>query len=60
MTEAEIEREVERKMDSLDRLLLSGEISQEHYGREVRALDMWAAHQYECGGTDWDYENESL
>ena len=40
--EDEIERKVERMMDHLDRLLLSGQMSQDSYDKAVRVLDIWA------------------
>lgn len=38
MTEDEIERSVERKMDILDRRLLKGELTQEEYNIQVKNL----------------------
>lgn len=46
MTEDQIERRVESRMNSLDRQLMSGSLSQKDYEREVKALDQWAADQY--------------
>jgi hypothetical protein len=45
MTEEQIERAVERKMDGLDRRLMRGELTQAEYDREVCALDAWAIAQ---------------
>lgn len=45
MTEDQIERRVERTMDSLDHRLLSGKLSQADYDREVVCLDKWAQQQ---------------
>ena len=39
MTEDQIERIIERKMDGLDRLLMNGKLTQEEYDREVAALN---------------------
>ena len=45
MTEDQIEREVERKMDRLDTQLMGGVISQSYYDEAVRVLDKWAQQQ---------------
>lgn len=42
MTEDQIEREAERRMDRLDARYLRGEISSEAYDKGVRELDEWA------------------
>lgn len=47
LTEEQIERMVERQIDRLDRHLLSNQISQEQYDRDIVALDRWASQQYE-------------
>lgn len=39
MTEQQIEERAERLMDSLDRRLLAGEISQAEYDEAVKSLD---------------------
>ena len=39
MTEDQIERIIERKMDGLDRLLMKGKLTQAEYDREVAALN---------------------
>ena len=46
MTESQIEMQVESKMNSLDRQLMSGSISEDQYDREVRKLDKWAEREY--------------
>lgn len=46
MTEDQIEREVERAMDKLDRKLMDGRITVETYDQEVEKLDRWADQQY--------------
>ena len=46
MTEDQIERAVERRMDALDRHLMSGELSQAKYDLAVCELDEWAEEQY--------------
>lgn len=45
MTEDQIERAVERRMDSLDRQLLTGALSQAAYDKATRDMDAWAATQ---------------
>jgi hypothetical protein len=42
MTEEQIERKVERMIDHLDHLLLSGAISQKDYDITVKDLNIWA------------------
>jgi hypothetical protein len=42
MTEDQIERGVEKMMDSLDQLFLAGQMSQDSYDQAVRSLDEWA------------------
>lgn len=46
MTEDQIERSAEREMDILDRLFLSGRLTQEQYDREVRELNEWCEEEY--------------
>ena len=45
MTEDQIERKVERMMDHLDRLLLSGEMNENDYDKSVKDLAQWADAQ---------------
>lgn len=45
-TEEKIEREVERLMDKLDRLLMKNEIDLEEYDYQVEELDLWATLRY--------------
>ena len=47
MTEEQIERHVERKIDALDRLFLAGGYTQPEYDAAIRAVDAWAAEQYQ-------------
>lgn len=47
LSEEQIERKVELQIDRLDRHLLSNQITQEQYDRDIMALDTWAAQQYE-------------
>ena len=47
LTEEQIERAVQIRMDALDRRLINGELREENYERLVRALDDWAKAQYE-------------
>jgi hypothetical protein len=44
MTEDQIERIAERKMDRLDARLMNGELSQAQYDAEVKALDEFLAN----------------
>lgn len=46
MTEEQIERRVESRMDSLDARLMSGRLSQAEYDAETRKLSRWADEQY--------------
>jgi len=46
MTEDQIERRVERIMDTLDARLMSGSLSQSDYDQEVKRLHDWAEEQY--------------
>jgi hypothetical protein len=47
MTEDQIERRVERIMDTLDARLMSGSLSQSDYDQEVKRLRAWAERQYQ-------------
>jgi hypothetical protein len=49
MTEAEIERVAERRMNMLDRNLLVGNINQAQYDQLVKDLDEWTKLEYEKG-----------
>jgi hypothetical protein len=40
-----VEIDVERRMDKLDRLFLSGQINQSTYNKEIRELDQWATEE---------------
>lgn len=42
MTEEQIERSVERKMDALDARLMAGKLTQSEYDAEVSGLHDWA------------------
>lgn len=46
MTEEQIERRVESRMDALDRKLMRGELTQTDYDKAVSELDAWASEQY--------------
>jgi hypothetical protein len=48
LTEEQIEYRVERAIDRLDRHLLSNQITQEQYDRDIVAIDKWAAQQYQA------------
>lgn len=45
-SEAEIERAAERRMDTFDRSMLRGELTQEQYNQLVKDLDEWCKAQY--------------
>jgi hypothetical protein len=46
LTEEQIERQAERWMDGLDRMLMSGKLTQAAYDLKARALARWADQQY--------------
>lgn len=46
MTEEQIERIVERKVDALDNRFTTGGVTQEEYDAELAAIDKWAEDQY--------------
>jgi hypothetical protein len=46
MTEEQIERQVEIRMNRLDRQLMTGGLSQNSYDMAVEDLDRWALAQY--------------
>jgi hypothetical protein len=45
-TEERIEREVERQMDKLDRLLMKNEIDLDEYDYQIEELKLWADLRY--------------
>jgi hypothetical protein len=45
MTESQIETQVEKAIDRLDRQLMRNEITQTDYDREVSIVDKWATQQ---------------
>ena len=47
LTEQQIERKVESAIDRLDRHLLSNQITQEQYDRDLLSIDKWAEQQYQ-------------
>jgi len=47
MTEEQIEREVERKFDVIDRRLMNGSLTQEEYDTEANRVRVWADYQSE-------------
>ena len=47
MTEDQIERRVEKMVDHLDRLYMSGQIDTKSYNSQMRDLDRWAESQYQ-------------
>lgn len=46
MSEEQIEREAERRMDRLDKHLLQGHLRQAEYDAAVDELDTWCKRQY--------------
>lgn len=48
LTEDQIERQVERMFDELDRRYVSGEVSTENYRAQSESIDQWARGQYEA------------
>jgi hypothetical protein len=46
MTEKEIERTAERRMDMLDRHLMVGNLSQVQYEQLVHDLERWSKEEY--------------
>ena len=47
LTESQIEMRVEWAINRLDRHLLTNQITQEQYDRDIVAIDKWASQQYE-------------
>jgi hypothetical protein len=47
LTETQIENRVESAIDRLDRHLLSNQITQEQYDRDIVSIDKWASQQYD-------------
>jgi hypothetical protein len=47
LTESQIEMRVEWAIDRLDRHLLTNQITQEQYDRDIVSIDKWASQQYE-------------
>lgn len=45
MTEDEIERRIERYIDHLDRIFMSGQMTQEDYDKGIREIEEWAAQK---------------
>ena len=50
MTEDQIERRVERRVDILDSALMSGRLTQAEYDDEMKRLHNWADDQYRVLG----------
>ena len=46
MTEEQIERRVEMRVDLLDSLLMSGVLTWAEYNKEMKRLNDWAEEQY--------------
>lgn len=47
MTESQIERIAEQKMDQLDRRFLRGELTEEEYSEECHRIERWAHDEYQ-------------
>lgn len=47
LTENQIENRVERAINSLDKRLMSNQITQEQYDMDIVRIDTWANQQYE-------------
>jgi len=47
LTENQIEYRAEKAIDRLDRQLLSNQITQAQYDRDIVAIDKWAEQQYQ-------------
>lgn len=47
LTEDQIEHKVQVAIDRLDRHLLSNQITQDQYDRDIVAIDKWASQQYQ-------------
>lgn len=45
MTEDQIERVVERRIDAIDKRYLAGEWTEEEYREKIREVDEWAKRQ---------------
>lgn len=46
LTEDQIERHIELRMDRLDRKFMNSEMTQEEYDKRVKELDAWADQQF--------------
>ena len=46
LTEEQIEAIVEREIDKLDNMLMSGKLTQSEYDHEVMIVDKWASQEY--------------
>ena len=53
LSEEQIERQVEWRMDSLDRQLMDGSLSQSDYDLAVKRLDAWSEGRY-AARRRWD------
>lgn len=45
MTEEQLERRAEQRMDSLDRQLIGNTLTQAEYDMEVKRIDTWVARE---------------
>lgn len=57
MSEEQIERIAEQRMDALDRRLLAGELTQVDYDLEVKRLDQWARIVGNTSDGAWSWPN---
>lgn len=46
LTEEQIERSVQRRVDALDGVFLTTGMSQSEYDERLRRIDVWAEQQY--------------
>ena len=52
MTEEQIERKVSRKIDSLDKVFMNSDMSQEEYDSRMREIKAWAEKEYDARRCD--------
>ena len=54
LTEDQIEARVEKMIDHLDRVFMSGGMTQKNYDLAMLNLHYWAERQYEILGRTWE------
>jgi hypothetical protein len=59
MTEDQIERAVERKVDALDAIFMAGTITQTEYDSRMRDISDWADRQYAATAKRKDRHHEA-